>query len=324
MSDKPGSSGLPLRLLFRGKVRDVYDAGSGSGLLLIVASDRVSAFDVVLPDAVPRKGEVLTQLTAWWISRLRPPVRNHLVSTDPAAIEERLPVLREHREAWAGRAMLVRRADPLPVECVVRGYLAGSAWREYAESGTLAGEALPPHLREGSPLHPPLFSPATKAREGHDENITFETVANRIGSDRARKLRDLSLAIFAFGAEVARDRGIILADTKFEFGTDRRGRIALIDEVMTPDSSRFWPIEPDRERRRRNSLDKQPIRDYLDELSDWDKTPPPPPLPAEIVRSATERYLDLFERLTGMHLNDFLTARVPESGEAAAPPAGQR
>ncbi|HSR40589.1 MAG TPA: phosphoribosylaminoimidazolesuccinocarboxamide synthase [Longimicrobiales bacterium] len=302
-------SDLPLPLLRRGKVRDLYEAGPGE--LLLVASDRVSAFDVVLPQPVPRKGEVLTMLTAWWLDRLDAARPHHLLAVDPARIEERLPALAPARERWARRAMLVRRTRPLPVECVVRGYLAGSAWREYRDRGTLAGEPLPEGLRESSPLDPPLFSPATKAEEGHDENITFGEMSERIGEERAARLRARALELYGEAARTARERGILLADTKFEFGEDPRGRVLLIDEVLTPDSSRFWPRERYREGRSQPSLDKQPIRDWLDGLPDWDKSPPPPDLTDEVVSASTERYLEIFRRLTGTELDAFVPPSFP-------------
>ena len=231
---------LPLPLLHRGKVRDVYEASPTE--LLMVASDRVSAFDVVMSRPIPRKGEVLTLITAWWLERLG--VEHHLLEVDPDAIVRRHPGLEESRGAWARRAMLVRRTTPLPVECVVRGYLSGSAWKEYKEAGTLAGEALPAGLRESDKLAEPIFSPATKAAQGmHDENIPFAGVEERVGRPLATRVRDLSLAIYDEGRRTCEERGIILADTKFEFGQDPRGKLLLIDEVLTPDSSRFWPKE---------------------------------------------------------------------------------
>ena len=309
MTDRPlRESTLPLPRVHQGKVRDVYEAGPE--MLLLVASDRVSAFDVVLPQPVPFKGEVLTQLTAWWLANLDPPVDHHLLSVDPDEIEEIVPSLRGHREVWARRSMLVRRAPTIPVECVVRGYLSGSAWREYRERGTLAGEPLPPGLRESERLDPPIFSPATKASEGHDENITFDAMREMLGGELAHRLRELSLAVYGYGARVAGERGIILADTKFEFGMAGDGRLLLIDEVLTPDSSRFWPLEHYEVGRGQPSLDKQPIRDYLDGL-DWDKTPPPPDLPPEVVQATTARYLEIFRRLTGTALQDFEPPHFP-------------
>ena len=301
---------LPLPLLHRGKVRDVYEAGSDR--LLIVASDRVSAFDVVMGRPVPRKGEVLTLLTAWWLERLRW-IPHHLLSVDPEHIVERLPELEETRATWARRAMLVARAEPVPVECVVRGYLSGSAWKEYRESGTLAGEPMTAGLRESDRLPTPLFSPATKAARGlHDENIPFAGVVERLGRELAERMRELSLRIYDVGRATCLERGIILADTKFEFGLDEDGRLLLIDEVLTPDSSRFWPGESYAPGRAQPSLDKQPIRDWLDGLPGWDKTPPPPELPDWVVEAATARYLEIFRRLTGAALDDWRPPRFEE------------
>ena len=297
------SGGLPLPLLHRGKVRDVY--GVDDARLLMVASDRVSAFDVILPDPVPRKGEVLTLLTAWWLRQLEDITPHHLLAVDPEAILEAVPALAgAERGRWARRAMLVRRTDPVLVECVVRGYLSGSAWREYRDHGTLAGEPLPPGLRESDPLDPPLFSPATKAQEGHDENIPYGTVVDLLGEALAGELRSRSIAIYRRGVEVAASREILLADTKFEFGVDRRsGSLLLIDEVLTPDSSRYWPAERYAPGRGQPSLDKQPVRDHLAALPDWDGQPPGPPLPTAVVEATTARYLEIFRRLTGEELD---------------------
>ena len=295
-------SPVPLSLVHQGKVRDVYDAGDG--LLLMVASDRVSAFDVILPQPIPRKGEVLTQLTAWWLDSLRDRIDHHLISVDPDEIVDRVGALAGSREAWAARSMLVHRTDPVLVECVVRGYISGSAWKEYCASGTLAGEPLPDGLVESGRLDQPIFSPATKAQTGHDENIPFSGVVERLGSDEAHRLRDLSFAIYGHGVTLAEERGIILADTKFEFGHHSDGRLLLIDEVLTPDSSRFWPADRYVPGQSQQSLDKQPVRDFLDQL-DWDKSPPPPDLPDHVVDATTTRYLEIFRRLTGTELDDF-------------------
>ncbi len=308
---------LPLPLVHRGKVREMYDAGDGQ--LLMVASDRVSAFDVVMAEPVPRKGEVLTQLTAWWLARLDAAAAygpeggvqglvHHAISADPEVIAERVPALAdpELRPLWARRSVLVRRTRPLPVECVVRGFLAGSAWKEYREAGTLAGERLPPGLRQAQPLDPPIFSPATKAAVGdHDENIPFQGVIERVGADRAVELRRLSLGIYDLGRRTARERGILLADTKFEFGEGEGGALVLIDEVLTPDSSRYWPEEGYAPGTNPPSLDKQPVRDWLDARPDWDKRPPPPPLPPEVIEATSARYLEIFRRLTGRTLDAF-------------------
>lgn len=302
------ASSLPLPLLHRGKVREVYEVDADR--LLMVASDRVSAFDVVMPQAIPMKGRVLTQISAWWLSILEPPIDHHLLSIETDEILEAVPALSDvAREEWEGRTMLVRRTDPVLVECVVRAYISGSAWKEYVASGTLAGEPLPVGLEESGPLPEPIFSPATKAQEGHDENITFGDVERRIGSELAHRLRELSFRLFAFGHARARERGILLADTKFEFGIDRDGKVRLIDEVLTPDSSRYWAEEHYRPGGRPVSFDKQPVRDYLDDLPDWDKRPPPPDLPPEVVSATTKRYLDIFERLTGTPLERFTPPR---------------
>ena len=294
---------VPLPLLYRGKVRDIYDVGDSR--LLMVASDRVSAFDVILTQPIPRKGEVLTQLTAWWLDSLRGVIHHHLLSSDPDEIADQVPPLRESREVWARRSMLVRRAEPVLIECVVRGYVSGSAWKEYRTSGTLAGEPLPEGLTESQQLPTPIFSPATKAQTGHDENIPFSRVVEHQGNTEANRLRKLSFAVYEHGATIAMERGIILADTKFEFGHDADGRLLLIDEVLTPDSSRFWPADLYEPGRGQPSLDKQPVRDFLDGLTDWDKSPPPPDLPNHVVRETTDRYLEIFRRLTGSELDDF-------------------
>lgn len=300
---------LPLRLHRRGKVRDIYDLGEW---LLLVASDRISAFDVVLGQPIPRKGEVLTQLTAWWLSQLEDLVDHHLVTVDPDRITALEPRLAPTREIWGRRSMLVRRAEPILIECVVRGYISGSSWKEYRAQGTLASEPLAPGLLESQQLSPPVFSPATKAEDGHDENITFTDLRRRIGAAQAARLRDLSLAIYTRGGEIARQRGIIVADTKFEFGFAGDRTLLLIDEVLTPDSSRFWPADGYQPGRPQPSLDKQPVRDYLDGLTGWDKRPPPPELPRQIVAATSARYLDIFRRLTGVSLDDF-RAREPRT-----------
>ncbi len=294
---------VSLKLLHQGKVRDVYDAGEDR--LLMVASDRISAFDVILPQAIPRKGEVLTQLTAWWLDSLRGVVDHHLLSVDPDEIVALVPFLAESRAAWAERSMLVHHTKPVLVECVVRGYVSGSAWKEYRTSGTLAGEPLPEGLIESQELPAPIFSPATKAQTGHDENIPFSGVVERQGEEEANRLRELSFTIYRHGVTLAKERGIILADTKFEFGHHVDGRLLLIDEVLTPDSSRFWPRDEYEPGRGQPSLDKQPVRDFLDKLTSWDKLPPPPDLPDAVVRETTARYLEIFRRMTGTELDDF-------------------
>ncbi len=297
------TSQVPLPLLHQGKVRDVYDAGDNR--LLMVASDRVSAFDVILTQPVPLKGEVLTQITAWWLDSLGDVIDHHLISCDPDEIAERVPSLRDSRQAWARRSMLVHRTEPVMVECVVRGYVSGSAWKEYRASGTLAGEPLPEGLVESQKLPAPIFSPSTKAQTGHDENIPFSGVVEHLGQEQADRLRSLSFTVYGHGATVAEQHGIILADTKFEFGHDVDGRLLLIDEVLTPDSSRFWPADLYESGRGQPSLDKQPVRDFLDGLEDWDKSPPPPDLPEAVIRETTDRYLEIFRRLTGTELDDF-------------------
>ena len=293
---------LPLRHLRRGKVREVYDAGRDR--LLLVASDRVSAFDVVMNETIPYKGAVLTQMTAWWLNQVG--VDHHMISADADEIITMVPELRGRREMIVGRAMLCRRTDVFPIECVIRGYLSGSAWKEYKASGTLAGEKLPAGLEESSRFDKPIFSPATKAETGHDENITIAQVREAIGADDASRLEALSRKVYETGRGIAEKRGIIIADTKFEFGRDSSGRILLIDEVLTPDSSRFWPAESYQPGRGQPSFDKQPLRDYLDgerKKGKWNGEAPPPRLPAEVVHATSTRYLDAFRRITGAALN---------------------
>jgi phosphoribosylaminoimidazole-succinocarboxamide synthase len=294
---------LPLRRIGRGKVRDIYEVDDER--LLLVATDRVSAFDVVMREPIPHKGVVLTQISAWWFGQLSDLVHHHMISADADDIIAAVPALDGHRAEVAGRAMLCRRAEVFPIECVIRGYITGSAWKEYAARGTLAGEALPAGLRESDRLEPPIFSPATKAVTGHDENITVGRMAEIVGGDVARELERLTRAVYGRGREIAERRGILLADTKFEFGRTADGRILLIDEVLTPDSSRFWPADGYRPGRSQPSFDKQPLRDYLDgerKAGRWDGEEPPPPLPDEVVRATSERYLDAYARLTGRAL----------------------
>jgi phosphoribosylaminoimidazole-succinocarboxamide synthase len=303
MSTTMAGSSLPLPLLRRGKVREVYVVDDAR--LLLVASDRVSAFDVVMSEQVPYKGAVLTQLTAWWLRTLDGIVPHHLLSADAGEIVREVPALAPHRDALAGRAMLCRRTDVFPVECVVRGYLSGSAWKEYRTSGTLAGEALPDGLVESSRFDPPRFSPATKAETGHDENISVAELRRRVGDETAAALESLSRSVYERGRDVAAARGIIIADTKFEFGRDSAGTIRLIDEVLTPDSSRFWPADQYQPGRAQPSFDKQPLRDYLDgerRAGRWNGEAPPPPLPHDVVDATSRRYLDAFRRLTGAPL----------------------
>jgi phosphoribosylaminoimidazole-succinocarboxamide synthase len=294
---------IPLPLLRRGKVREVYVVDDER--LLLVASDRVSAFDVVMDERVPHKGAVLTQLTAWWLRELGDLVPHHMLSADVDEIVAAVPALAGCRGALAGRAMLCIRTDVFPIECVVRGYLSGSAWKEYGTRGTLAGEPLPPGLVESDRFDPPRFSPATKAESGHDENIPVAEVRRRLGDDAAAALETLSRLVYARGRDLAAARGIIIADTKFEFGRDRAGTIRLIDEVLTPDSSRFWPAESYTPGRSQPSFDKQPLRDYLDgerRAGRWNGEAPPPPLPAEVVEATSLRYRDAFQRITGTPL----------------------
>ncbi len=296
-------STLPLPLLRRGKVREVYEVDDTT--LLLVASDRVSAFDVVMREAVPHKGAVLTQLSAFWFARLRAVMPHHLLSADVAEIIRRVPALAPHRDELRGRSMLTRRANPVPFECVVRGYISGSAWAEYQRSGTLAGEAMPTGLVESARLDPPIFSPATKAEQGHDENVTFAHVMHRLGRVTAERLRDASLALYSAGREYAAGRGIIIADTKFEFGTTASGELIVIDEILTPDSSRFWPADRYQAGRGQPSFDKQPLRDYLADLKKqgtWNGEAPPPSLPPEVVSATSERYRDAYRRITGKEL----------------------
>jgi len=298
-------SALPLKHLRRGKVREVYEVDATR--LLIVATDRVSAFDVVMNEAVPHKGAVLTQLTAWWLRHFQGDVKHHMLASDIGAIVAALPTLAPFRDELAGRAMLCKRTEVFPVECVVRGYISGSAWKEYKASGTLAGEALPAGMLESAKFERPIFSPATKAESGHDENITRSQMGVAIGKDVALELERLAMHVYSRGSELARERGIIVADTKFEFGRDERGDITLIDEVLTPDSSRFWPADRYKPGGTQPSFDKQPLRDYLDSERNakrWSGDYPPPPLPYDVVRATSERYLDAFRRITGKALQE--------------------
>ncbi|HKW42509.1 MAG TPA: phosphoribosylaminoimidazolesuccinocarboxamide synthase, partial [Gemmatimonadales bacterium] len=297
------ASTLPLPLIRSGKVREVYQVDAET--LLLVASDRVSAFDVVMREPVPHKGTVLTQLSAFWFRRLASVMSSHFLTADADEIVARIPALAEHQAALAGRAMLVRRTAPVPFECVVRGYITGSAWAEYRNAGTLAGEPLPAGLVESARLESPIFSPATKAEVGHDENVTFARVVSALGRALTEQLKRVSVELYLAGRGYATPRGIIIADTKFEFGTVSDGRLLVIDEILTPDSSRFWPAARYAPGRSQPSFDKQPLRDYLAGLRQdgkWDGEPPPPPLPAEVVRATSERYLEAYRRLTGRAL----------------------
>lgn len=284
-----------LTLLKRGKVRDVYEV---EDKLLIVASDRMSAFDVVMDDPIPDKGKILTRISLFWFQQLRSTVPNHVVSTE---VSDYPPVCRKYRQDLEGRSMLVQRADPLPVECIVRGYLSGSGWSEYGRKRSICGIPLPEGLVESQRLPEPIFTPSTKAAEGtHDENISFEKVIEILGEKLALEIRALSMNIYAFGRDLAARKGIIIADTKFEFGL-KDGRVILIDEVLTPDSSRFWPEDTYRPGGPQKSFDKQFLRDYLDGL-DWPKAPPPPRLPREVIERTREKYLEALVRLTGHDL----------------------
>jgi len=297
------ASHLPLPLLRRGKVREMYEVDAAT--LLMVASDRVSAFDVVMREPVAFKGAVLTQLSAFWLRHLPRVVPNHLLTADVSEIGARVPALAPHRHTITGRAMLVRRTTPIPFECVVRGYLSGSAWVEYQKSGTLAGEPLPPGLVESGKLEPAVFSPATKAASGHDENVTLSHVAQALGATLTDTLKQASLAFYGEGRAFAVGRGIIIADTKFEFGTAADGSLLLIDEVLTPDSSRFWPADRYQPGTSQTSFDKQPLRDFLANLKaqgKWDGNDPPPPLPPVVIAATSARYREAFRLLTGQSL----------------------
>ncbi len=295
---------LPLPLVRRGKVREVYQVDEER--LLIVTSDRISAFDVVLDQPIPRKGQVLTQLSAYWFRRLEAVIPSHFLTADTDEILRDVPSLAPHRAALAGRAMLVRRTDPIPFECVIRGYLTGSAWKEYAATGRLAGEPLPTGLREAERLDTPLFSPATKAELGqHDENIPFSRMRDELGAVLADRLRDASLAIYTAGRDAAAEQGLLVADTKFEFGLTRSGEPLLIDEVLTPDSSRFWPADLWSPGHTPPSFDKQPLRDWLaaeQRAGRWNGDAPGPTLPGDIVAETSARYQEAFRRLTGFPL----------------------
>jgi phosphoribosylaminoimidazole-succinocarboxamide synthase len=280
----------------QGKVRDLYDLGD---TMLIVATDRLSAFDVVLPDGIPDKGKVLTQISAFWFSHLSAVVPSHLLTTDAREFPE---PFRSAPEVFAGRSMLVKKTTPLTVECVVRGYLSGSGWNEYRKNGSICGITLPPGLGESDHLPSPIFTPTTKAEIGlHDENITFDEVVGAIGGDLAEKVRDLTIRIYLDGADYARARGIIIADTKFEFGLDEHGALIWIDEALTPDSSRFWPVDQYAPGGPQPSFDKQFVRDYLLSIK-WDKRPPGPKLPADIIQTTRQKYVEALQRLTGRDL----------------------
>ena len=295
MSSQPAifETHLPkLRLQGRGKVRDIYDLGES---LLIVASDRISAFDVVMPNPIPDKGRILTQLSVYWFRQMEDLVENHLLATE---IQDFPAPCQAYAKILEGRSMLVKKAQPLPVECVVRGYLSGSAWKEYQECGEISGVRLPAGLQESAPLSRPIFTPATKAEIGaHDENISFGEVGRLLGEEWAEKIRAISISIYERAQKIAEEKGIIIADTKFEMGTVD-GRLLLIDEILTPDSSRFWPKDSYRPGGPQPSFDKQFLRDYLLSLN-WPKSPPAPELPPEIIEKTREKYLEALRRLTG-------------------------
>jgi phosphoribosylaminoimidazole-succinocarboxamide synthase len=282
---------IDLPHVYSGKVRDIYDAGDGR--LLMVTSDRISAFDVVMAEPIPGKGRVLTAMSAFWFEQMSDVIGSHLLATE----FDGLP-----REA-EGRVMLCKKAEMLPIECIVRGYITGSAWKEYRTAGTMHGTRLPDGLLESSQLPEPVFTPSTKAEEGHDQNISFEEAASLVGRELAERARDVSLEVYARGSALAAERGIIIADTKFELGLVD-GELVLADEVLTPDSSRFWPADAWQPGSTPPSFDKQPVRDYLDGL-DWDKQPPPPPLPAEVVAATSARYVEAYERITGLDFADW-------------------
>ena len=275
-----------------GKVRDIFDLGD---TLLLVASDRISAFDCILPTGIPRKGHILNQLSAWWFSKTAQLVPNHVVTTDVSQYPDSLKI---HEAVVRGRSMIVRKAEVLPVECVARGYLIGSGWKEYCQNGALCGILLRKGYRMAEKLDEPLYTPARKAESGHDENVSYEEVAKMVGADLAAQLKKKTLALYKFAAHYALEKGIIIADTKFEFGLVD-GRLIVLDEMLTPDSSRFWPAASYAPGQSPPSFDKQFVRDYLETLKDWDKTPPAPLLPDEVIAKTRNKYLEAFKRLTG-------------------------
>lgn len=274
-----------------GKVRDIYELPEH---LLIVASDRISAYDVVMPNGIPDKGRVLTQISAFWFDKLSAITPNHLISVEMDSLPEDL----QGHEELEGRFMLCRKAKVIPIECIVRGYLVGSGWREYKANGSICGIELPAKLKQADKLEEPIFTPTTKADEGHDENMTFADGVELVGAELMAQLRDKSIALYKAGRDYAAEQGIILADTKFEWGLDESGQLMLIDEVLTPDSSRFWPADLYKVGKSQPSFDKQFVRDYLDSIK-FDRTPPGPPLPAEIVQKTREKYIEAFSKLTG-------------------------
>jgi phosphoribosylaminoimidazole-succinocarboxamide synthase len=285
-----------LELHASGKVRDVYSLGHDQ--LLFVATDRISAFDYVLATGIPHKGRVLTQISLFWFEFLKDVVPNHLITADVNQYPE---AVRKYADQLRGRSMLVRRAEMFPVECVVRGYISGSAWKEYKASGSVCGIKLPAGLKESDQLAEPIFTPATKATSGHDENISFDRMSQMVGREQSVRLRDLTLSIYSKASEYAREKGLIIADTKFEFGKTAAG-ITLADEVLTPDSSRFWPADKYQPGKAQDSFDKQYVRDYLEEIR-WNKQPPAPSLPADVARKTSEKYLEAYRELTGRELD---------------------
>jgi len=301
MSDVILKTEIPgAKLLNRGKVRDIYDAGDN---LLFVTTDRISAFDVVMDSGIPYKGIVLSQISKYWFEKTKGIIENHFITDD---VEKYPKPFNQQAGLLKGRSMLVKKANPFPVECIVRGYLSGSAWKDYQKSHLLSGYTLPENLQNSSKLPTPLFTPSTKAESGHDINISYDEMQKMVSTEIGRKLKVLSLAVYSAGVQEAEKKGIIIADTKFEFGL-LSGKILLIDEVLTPDSSRFWPAEKYQPGRNQPSLDKQYLRDYLESL-DWDKTPPPPPLPAEIVENTSKIYQEILKIITGKTVKQILEA----------------
>lgn len=284
-----------LPLFKKGKVREVYDLGEN---LLLVTSDRISAYDVVLPDGIPWKGRVLTALSCFWFDQIKETVKHHVISSK---IDDLPSSIQKYHAELEGRFLIVKKTKPLPVECVVRGYLVGSGWKEYQKTGSVCGIPLPEGLKEGSKLPEPIFTPSTKADVGHDENIDEKQMIELIGAETGEKAKNLSLQIYSKAAEFALTKGIIIADTKFEFGFDQNNELIIIDEALTPDSSRFWPVDSYQEGTSPPSYDKQFVRDYLQTL-DWDKEPPGPNLPKEIIQKTQEKYLDAYRQLTGLSL----------------------
>lgn len=285
-----------LPLVRRGKVRDVYDLGDEH--YLIVATDRISAFDCILPTPIARKGEVLTTLSCFWFEKLAHISPHHLITAD---VDQMPDLIRSHSDVLRGRSMFVRRTNVFPVECVVRGYLSGSGWKDYQRTGEVCGHKLPAGLRDSDQLPEPIFTPSTKADVGHDENISEATMRDILGSQVTEKLSQMSLGLYSAASRYALERGIIIADTKFEFGLDNSGQIILIDEALTPDSSRFWAADDYEPGRSQRSFDKQTVRDYLEGLG-WDKLPPAPPLPADVAEATTVRYMEVYQLLTGKEL----------------------